>query len=232
MATKPYDPFEAAMNPPEQAFEYYGEISVNAWACSLVKGFGKVPYDPNQTDEKGNALRRYTAIDLLLTPLEESKIEQPIERRMLAEFGEWKDIVLPSLRDLGVMTLQEINGKFAKVETVPTGRTYTNQNGEVKNATTLRFLAIYDTREECLAAFNGNAPATSSAPSSDNGKEKETAFKFLRFYVQNAARGETDLEKIRAKLAPMIAEQKLLAKYFTIDSPETVALITEMTAPF
>ena len=229
-------PWDVANNPPEQTQEYFGEASLNAWFCMLAEGMGKIPYDERTLDPKtGKPVRRYTAIDLELVPLAESGLAFEVKRSMLAEFGEWKDTTWPSLRDLGVLDAATINGKFAKIAMVGTGRKYTSRNGEEREATAIKFLAVYADRQQCVDAWRAEtgAPATPSpAPAqSANGNgngtvEKITALKFAKVYVQNAARATgKDPEKMREVLMKQLADQPLISKHFTVDSQEIVDLI-------
>jgi hypothetical protein len=230
--TQVLDPWATAWNPPEQSSEWFGQITVNPWFCSLVKGIGKSPYDPNQLDPNtGNPTRRYTAIDLSLAAITDQPID-PITRTCIAEFGEWPDVILPSMKALGINTLQELNNAWVKCEMVDTGRTYVNQNNETKHATTFKFTAIYANEAACRAAKGGNGSGpsvTPPQPAAGNGnKEHETALKFLKPYVQNAwKKANGDVDKTREILAPMIAQQPLLAKYFTEYSTEVLELITD-----
>jgi hypothetical protein len=230
------DPWATAWNPPEQASEWFGQVTVNPWFCSLVKGVGKSPYDPNQLDPNtGNPVRRYTAIDLSLNAITDQQID-PITRTCIAEFGEWPDVILPSMKALGINTLQELNNAWVKCEMVDTGRTYQNQNNETKHATTFKFTGIYADEATCRMAKGGNgsgptpagASATPQPPAGNGNKELETAKKFLKPYVQNAwKKANGDVDQTRTILAPMIAQQPLLAKYFTVDSAEVLELITD-----
>lgn len=253
MSNQVLNPFDVAMNPPKPTSEWYGQIMVNAWFCALQKGIGKIAWDPNVVDANGQPLRRYTCIDLSLQPITSGDQVYPIERSVLAEFGEWVDICLPSLKDLGITNLQALNNTWIRCEMVATGRTYTNQNGETKEATTFKFLQVFADENTCRAAYaaahggNGGgsvnaAPggtyttsaAAPAAPANGNSaKERETALKFLKPYVQNAwKKSGGDLDKARAELAPMLANQALLAKYFTVDSPEVTDLLAAEAAPF
>lgn len=230
------NPWDVANNPPEQTREVSGAVTINAWWCMLVPGQGKQPYDERTVDPKtGNAPRKYTAIDLTVEPLVESGMAFPVQRTMLAEFGEWKDVTLPSLRDIGFLDASALSGKFARIELVPTGRKYTNSNGEEKEASAVKFVAVFDTREQCLAAMNGDNPAApapvAAAPSNGNG-EQETALKFAKAFVANAMRqAGGDLDKARTILAPMIANQPVISKHYTVDSPEIVTLMTAAALP-
>lgn len=226
------DPWSNAMNPQTQDVrEIWGQVTVDVWFAMLVKGFGKLPYDEKTLDPEGKPYRRYTAVDMLIEPLPESGMQYKSQRQMLAEFGEWVDIVLPSLKALGIGDLQKLHGKFARVELVPTGETYIKKDtGETKALTAFNFKGVYDTRESCLAAYNSAAPAgaPTPAPAGTNGNpERETAKKFLRPYVANAmAQASGNVAKARELLAPMLATQPLLSKYFTIDSDEIIELMS------
>lgn len=137
------DPLEAANEVQPQSMHYFGQVLLSAWYCALVKGSGKVVFDPAQHDKK------FTAIDLTLAPTANSKATYTIERQYVAEFKEWAGTVLPSLHALGSSPMAA-NGKWAHVEMVKTG-TYT-KNGEVKDLTSPRFLALYASEQECEAA--------------------------------------------------------------------------------
>ncbi|MFZ6028064.1 MAG: hypothetical protein ACOYYS_10140 [Chloroflexota bacterium] len=234
------NPWQAAMNPPQTAGKWYGQMAVNAWFCALIKGQGKVIWDPNQADPNtGNAPRRYTAIDLKLAPLYEKNAVNDLERTALAEFGDWPEIILPSLKDCGVTDLQSLNGRWVCVEMAENG-TYQDKNtGETKKSTTFRFLQVFADEATCRAAWKADRgsdapeamaqPAPAAAPNGNGNKERETAVKFLKPYVTNAWRQSGgDLDKARGILAQLIAGQALLAKYFTVDSQEVLDELTTM----
>jgi len=238
-------PWQVASNPEAYSNttqEYWGECSINAWWCALVSGMGKVPYDPKTLDPKtGKAPRRYTAIDLAVNPLAECNLEWDVKRSMLAEFGEWKDIVWPSIRNMGIMEASELDGKFVHVELVENG-TY-QKDGETKKKTTFNFIQVFDDRAGCLAAYrmkNGEAapvetPAT-PPPSNGKGKEIEVALKFARPVIAGAVRkAGGDIQKAHDLVAEAIAGQSMINRHFTVDSPEIMAMLMEelnQVAPF
>ncbi len=234
------DPWDAAEQAKEPSYSniIWGQCEAKSWFCVLERGIGKVEFDPQV---HSHDLRR-TAIDIIIHPLADMGLTFDLARSMIAESREWAGIVLPSIRDLGVSP-KEINSKWVKVQTVPVTDkagnpvTYTDSNGVVKEKTTIKFLAVFQNEEACRADYltnSGKAPqqdtqyAEAGNGSGGNGnKERETALKFLKVYVENACRGQSDLNVIRNTLALNIAQQALIAKYFTVDSPETVQLITE-----
>lgn len=233
------DAWDTAENPQvkEYASEYWGKVEAQSWWCVLEKGVGRTPFDPQKHSED----QKRTAIDILITPLADMGLQFNINRNMLAESREWGQVVLPSIRALGIHP-REINGKWAWVQLVPIPgkdgkpETYTDSAGIVKERKTIQFVKIFDTEEQCQSDFHASKGTTQYKADNGNGngdnKEKQTALAFLKVYVQNACRGQTDLNVIRETLALNIAQQPLISKYFTVDSPETMELIAQYMVPF
>ena len=233
-ATFVNDPFEAASKAAPLPTEYYGQVEVDAWFCVLVKGEGRVPFDPQQHSID----QRRTAIDMAIIPLAASGMNYPLERRMLAESKEWRNIVWPSLKALGFNSLREVNGAWVKVKLVPTGRKYINSAGEEKEATTFKFLAVYDSEEECEAAYLGTSateedePSAPEAQPADNSQandgERATALQFAQIIVQQAlAAFPNDLNAAKTRVTQEFAKMPIVSKYFTVDSPEIAALFAQ-----
>lgn len=226
------DPFDAAEDPQVRSNEYWGEVQIDMWFCVLQAGVGKLPFDPQVHD----ATKRATAIDIQIIPLEETGLTFDPKRGMIAESREWAGIVLPSIKALGI-SARELNGKFVHVRQKPTGKTYTNKSGEVKDQTTFEFVKVFPDRAACLADYqanNGGAPAQAPAPApaapASGNAERDTALKFLAAVVESAARGQTDISIIQRTVAMNIHAMPLINKYFTEDSPETLQLIAEKMA--
>ena len=216
----PYDPFKDAEEAKPMAGngEYFGQVECKVYPCALVKGTGKVPFDPATMKES----ERRTAVDIFIIPPAELNLQFSLERRMVAQSNEWAKIVWPSLKDAGLLDLRQLNGKYVKVAMAPTGRKYKTEQGEEKEATTFKFLAIYQNEAAMLAAMHNGAtaaPAPTATPAAD--KNREVALKFLPTMIKQWCAGGLDPEKVRAGLAG----NPLLAKYFTVDSPEVVQLM-------
>jgi hypothetical protein len=232
------DPFSSADNADERQFtnEYWGEVIADAFYCVLEKGIGKVLFD-----EKVHPLdRRLTAVKLEVMPLAEMNLKFNLLRDVIAEFKDWTAVTLPSIKRLGI-SLRELNGKFVKCKLSPTGETYVSKDGAEKDRTAIEFMQVFNNQAECEADFAANGrpakqamPGLTSQPQTvptngGNGKDpnKETALKFLRSVVTQAAANGADLNSVQAKVAESIANMPLINKHFTIDSPETMALIAE-----
>lgn len=240
-----YDEEMAAWNAVDNAEEpvvsytYFGKVTFDIWFCVLQSGVGKVVFDPQQHGQE----QRRTAIDVSLEPLAEGRSQFTITRNLIAESREWAGVTLPSIKDLG-LSARELNGKWAKCTMVPSGRKFTGKDGVQKDSTTFKFLEAYDTAEACyvasLAFFedlengrveaggNGQtspqaAPPQQAPKAPDNNAEKTTARMFLE-PLWNASGGDLN------KFAGLIADNPLISKYFSINSPEVIAIVQREAA--
>ena len=228
-----FDPFNSASNPSLPAFELWGMVEVNAYACALVKGLGKVRFNPSVHD------KRFTAIDLFVQPLAETNVTNPksCERHPIAESKEWASITWNSIKSLGTENLREVNDKWARVAVVPNGKTYENKDGEKKDETCFKFLAFFDNEDACRSAYltNGGhaapAPTEQPAPVSQDDTDRQTAMAFLNVIVPNAARGKASVADAQAAVSVALTGYPTVAKFFTADSDEVTALILKTLTP-
>lgn len=229
MNGKMLDPMDAATQAGERADVYFGKMEVTAQYVSLARGQRPQPWV-----EGMSADTRRTEVFFSLNPLDETGLTILIERKVLAESGEYTRIVWPSLRDLGVKSLRDANGKWAKITMVPSGRSWTNKEGAEVKGTTIKFAALYDTQADCVAAWedefgamarNGNGKVDDDLPPMEpaDNTERETAKQFLPALVKSA-NGD------RAMLATLLGGMPMIAKFFNVDSPEVVALMQKETA--
>lgn len=215
-----YDPWAAAADPQvrEGSGRWFGQVYIDVWACVLKKGAGKVPFDPTQH----NVNDRLTAIKMELIPLTEHNVGFTLMREMIAEFGGWPKVVLPSIKALGV-DLRTIDKAWVSVELKPTGRKYTSKEGEAKEETTFAVVAVFKDQAACQEAFtlfNAGREDNAVAPvaPANNSKEKDTASQFIK-PLWNASNGDQNM------MAEMLAGNPLTSKYFTINSPEVQAVM-------
>jgi hypothetical protein len=236
MDTQLVDPWESAneAKPPQFSNEVWGQVEARSWYCVLEKGTGKVEFNPDLHSPD----QRRTAIEIIVHPLPDMGLKFDITRSMIAESHEWASIVLPSIRDMGINP-RALNGQWVKVANVAlTDRrgvpvTYTDSNGIEKERKTIKFLNLFWNEAECRAdylASSGKQPAPSiqheeKTDSNSGDKERQTALAFLRVFVQNTCRGQSDPDAIRKLLASQLADHPMISKHFTVDSPETIELI-------
>lgn len=227
------DPYASAVSTAENSGKYYGQVNVNAAFVTLTKGVGKQSYVEGQHDPKD----RRTEISFTLNPVEEMGLSNLTQRSMISESNEWSKIVWPSLRDgCGLNNLRELDSKYVKVELVKNGRTWPDKKtGEIREGTTLKFLAIYASEKACKDAYSndGNTPRTTTntddaagaidmsagagAPASN--PEKEAAKKFLETLVKQSSGNE-------AMLKQMLSGMPMITKYFPVGSLEYTQMLT------
>ncbi len=219
---------------PAVSYTYFGKVVFDIWFCVLQAGVGKVVFDQQQHGQE----QRRTAIDISLEPLAEGRSQFTITRNLIAESREWAGVTLPSIKDLG-LSARELNGKWVKCTMVPSGRKFTGKDGVQKDSTTFKFLEAYDSEEACYVASlmffedmdngridpagNGKtapqAPAPQRVPKvPDTSAERVTAQMFLE-PLWNASGGDLN------KFAGLIADNPLISKYFSINSPEVIAIV-------
>lgn len=212
------DPMDSADDPEVQASEYYGQARLDAFYGILVKGVGKIPFD----DSRHTIKDKHTIIKFDVIPLAEHNFSRPLSRDYIAEFGEWPKITLPSIKALGI-SVRQLNDAWVKIAVVPDGRTY-EKNGETKQSSTFKLLAVYPDENACRAAYNGVTVTPQAAPPNANGNaERTVALKFIPTFVKSCD-GDPD------RLGKMLAANSLVAKYFSITSPEVIQAMTAFEA--
>lgn len=229
--------FIDAMNPPEITYsnDIYGQIEFDIYHCILQKGVGKFVFDPQQHA----ASQRRTSVTVNLTDIGGNTYK----REFIAEIATdgWAGITLPSLKALGITDLRQLNGSYVHAEMVKFA-TYQKKDGSGEGVKTApKVLAIYKNREECEAAVQGAATQAdifsgngASAPVNGNGAtaaindaEKKVAEAFLPAIVKSAVRGNgVDIPTLEASLK----SNPILARYFTIASPEVTQAMTAALA--
>jgi len=220
------DPFETASNATLAPRTYYGQIQIDAWHCVLVKGQGKVPFDRQQHSPDD----RRTAINISLLPLPEQNVQFELARDLIAESREWAGIIWPSLKALGLTSAREAQGRWTKMQQVPSGRKYRNAAGEEKEATTFKFLALYPDEAACRAAYlaetgrNGNGSGEGNTPAPSNTThDLDVARPFI---VAFAKQNGYDLERTKAACR----SQAIITKAIDVDSPEFAEIVAEALA--
>lgn len=226
------DAIDTAMTaqPTTPRADFFGRVSVDVWYCVLVKGTGKVPFDPAQHTFED----RRTAIRISVTRLASSRARFDVERDMIAESNDWAKITMPSLQALKA-SLRGIHGRWAHVQMVPSG-SYLNNAGEEKTRTTIKFIALYDTEDACEAAasklFSGavaspvsarQVAGTTAANPAAASNDRMLAAKFLPALWRAS---NQDVERFAARLAATkLPNGVTIATLFPIDSPEVIAII-------
>lgn len=204
----------------QQAYEVWGQAFVAVWRAALVKGEGKVPYDPTNKLHKNMVY----AIDLSIVPIMEQSAK-PVERSLIQNSKEW-GMIQKSIKDLGV-TPSEIDQKYVRIAFEPTGETYNNANGETKNKTFIKFLKVFKNEQECIADY-GAVNMGDVAPATDDNagvpaagqKEFESAKKLLEASIRSALKSVSEPEEVKALVLVKVKASPVMARFFSESSPE------------
>ncbi len=201
---------------------YFGLVAFELWRCILVKGQGKVVFDPQQ--HKADQMQ--IAVELSITPLTRNGLaDWSLDRNMIARSTDW-GITKNSLQALK-MDLHNLNDKYAQVKLKATGRKWKDQQGNEHDATAIEFVAIYDNEEQCRAASDAHYQntdgeessngAANAQPAAVQGPDRATALKFVGILWSNSGR---DVEKFKIAI-----ERQGLASVISVDDPDVRKLI-------
>ena len=230
MSTQLNDPFASAVADAESASHYFGKMGVDAQFVILRKGESKRIWTEGESTDG-----RTTEIIMRLDPIDAMGLTRHVERNMLSNSTEWSKIVWSVLKGMGYSTPKEIDGLWAHVELVPSGRKWFNKEGTEVFGTTFKFIKVFKTQAECeiaYAAFSGNeAHSTSQAttrptvsqPKQVNEAERAAALQFLSHVVLQNKSDLLALDKA-LKSTPLVKD------YFTVNSPEVQEILTPFGA--
>ena len=235
------DPYASAGTATLRPRDYYGQLSVDAWYCKLVKGQGKVPWD-KAADSIDN---RVTALTIELQPLADSGVTFALKRELIAESADWVKTTWPSLRACGVQSVKLADGIWVKLVQQETGRSFRGKDGEQRQATTFKILTVYPDQAACEAAYkaahgdpaadeiqdidlgDGRRPqaqaqpqATQATMTADDARKRETARQFL-LAIARQKHGNLDEVKVAVAAMPMITQA------FDPNSNEFMAVVAE-----
>ena len=216
------DPLAAASKPEPRV--YYGQCEIDAWWVTLEKGRPKEVCEATNPDRK-------LVVKATLNPVPEQNLTFAVGREAMNWDRAWAKITRPSILALGIgeKTMEDLRGKWAKAELVPTGETYTKKGSTEKTAeTALKFLALYADEGACRAAciaetgveaqpdgvgripgFEDDKPADPTEAA--DSKERETATQFLNVYIRQHS-GD------KAQVWTAIQSMPLITEFYTEDS--------------
>jgi len=217
-----YDPWQAAEEATVRPSIYFGQIDFDIYAVIFQKGVrGGIPFDAQVHKEKD----RRTLIKMSIVPLPSANVDFITERDFADFADEWVKITLRSIKTLLPENgaLRKLKGKWVKYKMIKYGTYVKQDTGEEKDLTTPELLAVYETEEAAEAAasalYGGGNGDSEPAPVSTGDPERDVALKFLPALTAQAGNDPS-------KLAEIITSNPLVSKYFDINSPEVVALLT------
>lgn len=226
------DIFAQAAAQGERGDVRFGQVGeIEGRFVALIKGQGKVDFDPAIHE------RRSTEISIRIDPLPESGLSNFDKRDILADSWVWTKIVWPSIKALikdANNWRNELLNAYVKYELVKE-REYQRKDGSTGTLTTFKFLALYDSQEACVAAYEGDAgivhtstddddsgvmdiPFGQDKPAAVDNAEKQTA----RLFLDALRTQHTD----PAALAQAISGMPMIAKFFAVENGRVVEVVT------
>ena len=223
------DPFDRAMT--DEPSYFAGKIEAYAWECVLVKGQGKVAFDPQA--HKG--MKTSTVIEFTIEPLDPTYAL--IQRDCLNWTPDFKSVVRPSIEVIaekiasirGLQAgqfnpLREINGLYVVGEFVERPD---NKPGDTW--TTLKFMDVFEHEPDCQSAYEQllelEPAPVATAPVQDDPQRVAMAAFLPALWNQSGKNPTSFLQLIR--------DNPMLAVHFGNDSPEVKKyLSTEEEIPF
>lgn len=228
--------FKMATQEAERGSFFFGKVAVFGEAIFFPGGGQRpVAYDENNPEhaKRGPSIK----IEFTMIPIDEHDVAFTPQTDCLSFTDEWKNTVWPSIKELGFEDAQGIDGKWAQIEVVRTGRTYKNRDGETKHNTTWKFHQSFNTLKECVAAFHaerGTTPEDEPAMDIDMDSKpakkaapapvanKDTALQFLPTIIAQA-QGDIDKLDDLLKSTPIISEMN-----WTHESEEVAELLSQL----
>lgn len=202
-------------------FELWGQAFFSPRKFALVKGKGKVDFDPTVHKDM------IWGADLSIIPLEEQGARLA-ERTLLTIEKEW-GLIQSSITALG-MKVSDVDQQYVHVKFEPTGETYTNAAGELKNKTYIKFLQVFPSESECKLNFmaqHGDDVVHDTEPVADDQPDLPAARKLLENLARTASKGKTTLAEVQAAAEVRLKASAIMAKYFTVTHPDFIALVVQ-----
>ncbi len=219
---------------------YYGKCLITVWEAKFPRDAeGKICGRMIHWNEGDNPKDKILMFDMVLdlcpgcTSEYQVKISEP-------KYGkDLQKIVFPSLIEAGAVTadgkvsIAAVKDHWVKMQKVEGTRLRDKNDPDKGCWNTYKFLAIYQSEQECLEAMaldNGEAaPAPAAAPKAVNADKREQRRTAALQFVQVTAmtmKGQP-AEEIRKQVTKFITENPNVNPYLTADDPEVVDLINE-----
>lgn len=232
MENNKFDAFDEAFNAKPREFEIFGQVRVDAHYLFFPGNKQMpVPFDPTIHPED----KRTTEVELRMIPIAEQNITWDEFQRMLTFSPDWTKIVLPSIKEIGMTNLRELNNQWVRVAKVPGNRKRLNKLTREETGEfwpTYRFIEVFADEAACKAAYLGDMPESTESDQSPTDNERAVALAFIEVFVTAAAKHITDRKVIEAQVADDISKQSAVSGLFTVQSPEVQRAIDKALAQY
>lgn len=246
-AAAPVDEF-APTAPPTGEKTYFGEVTiVDHYDVALVKGVGKVVFDPLQHREDQKA----KLIIITISCKDKQDAVYTVTQEAINSSKEWRK-TYPSLAKIGA-TVPTLLGRWVQMKKAPTGETFVSkQTNETVNKTAFVFVEAYPD-EETMKAAQEAFYAKFRQASGDGESEPQGATPRIQAVTQNVVGTPVEApapaidrttaagflpalwaaaSQNKEKFYQSVRTNAMLAAHFDHVSPEMVPYLGEDYIPF
>jgi hypothetical protein len=207
------DLFDQAMEKREG--KRVAEVGFDLWSAVWESGQGPRPFDA-QVDDPGKGL---IVVTMDFTTLN----GKTFSFEHITDWPDWQTVTLPSIMALNIDgatspgdKLRAMGGQWVEYEIVE--REYTKKDGTKGKGLAVKFLNFLGDRAAAEAYVKGSDDTPE--PTNGNGDDPQKAVA-AQFIGPLWAQASGDV----SKLGQLLASNPLTSKYFTVNSPEVVAVV-------
>lgn len=227
---------------------YYGKCLMTFWEGKFPRDENnKIVGKPVRWNEGDDPKQRLIMVDMMLDLCAGCTSNYPIQFSLPKHDKDLQKIIIPSLVELGAVKpngdadFSLAKDHFVKLQQVEGTRPRDKNDPDKGHWNTYKFLAIYQSEEECLNAMaldNGEddlpgVPAASTAPKKRDSKQDQrraAALEFCRVAI-GTYKG-MKAEEIKQAAQNFIQSNPNVKPFVTIDDPEITEMISEASIPF
>jgi hypothetical protein len=242
--TDQYDPYDDAMT--QDPSYFYGQVHVEAFQGFFQTGHkGPIRFDANV---HGADHKHYLVIEFTFTPLDATK--QIFAISCMKWSPEFNQILRPSLEQVAeqiasIKTLtvgqfnpmREVSSMWVKTKRVPRP-----DNAENETWTTMEFAQVYAAEADCIAAmesetgrsatpeeipFTPDEVAQAQASEGDLAERTALIIFLPSQWVEAKNQAERNGTDPKDEMVEVLKAKPMLAKYFTIESPEVQEVMSK-----
>jgi hypothetical protein len=221
--------------PESKEYHFWGQPALEVFEGCWMKGAKEpIRYDPQLHSWKK------TYVQIVVYPLPETGSQYNTTITLTTGSDDYIKATMPSIKALGISP-RDLPKYFVHGVRKPSGRTY-KKGDEVKEIQDSLFLEIFQSQDECAAAYLQWKAGSPASPLSDNdfpaldptpttttttGPGNDILLKFARALVTSAAKDNKDLAAVTEKVRTQLDANPMMAGKYTADSPEILEMIIE-----
>jgi hypothetical protein len=220
--------------PNVKEYHFWGQPALEVFEGCWMKGAKEpIRYDPQLHSWKKNF------VQIVIFPLPETNSQYNTTITLAMGDPEYIEVTMPSIKALGISP-RDLPKYFVHGVQRPTGKFRKKDGKEIRDNL---FLELFNSQDECAAAYLAFKAGTPSSPLSDadfpaldpapapvaapTAPGNDILLKFARALVTAAAKDTKDLTAVTEKVRLQLDANPMMRGKFTADSPEVLTMIIE-----